>query len=72
MHISFICYNIYVVLFTWLFPYKGPESCQLFRQVSLLIIFCHYVAVLPQDRCIANRVSSIDTSALFGKHENVQ
>ncbi len=30
----FISIYIYVVLFAWLFPYKGPEICQLFRQVS--------------------------------------
>ncbi len=34
VHISFSYYNIYVVLFAWLFPYKGPEMCQVFRQVS--------------------------------------
>ncbi len=33
---------------------KGPEMCQVFRQVSFLMI-CHYVAVLPPaNRCIAD------------------
>ncbi len=55
-NISFIYYNIYVVLFAWLFPYKSPEICQLFRQVSFLMIWCHYVAVLPPaNRCIVDR-----------------
>ncbi len=30
----FISIYIYVVLFAWLFPYEGPEMCQ----VSFLII----------------------------------
>ncbi len=30
MHISFIYYTIYIVLFSWLFPYKSPEICQVF------------------------------------------
>ncbi len=55
MHISFIylyLYTNYVVLFAWLFPYEGPEMCQVFHQVSFLMI-CHYVAVLPPaNRCI--------------------
>ncbi len=51
MHISFIYLHliylfisiyIYVVLSTWLFPYKVPEICQVFRQV-------------PANRCIADR-----------------
>ncbi len=55
VHISFIYYNINVALFAWLFPYKSPEICQLFRQVSFLTI-CHYVAVLPPvNRCVADR-----------------
>ncbi len=55
VHISFIYYNIYVVLFSWLFPYKGPEI-NFFHQVSVLMIWCHYVAVLPPaNRCIADR-----------------
>ncbi len=33
-------------MFAWLFPYKSPEMCHVFRQVSFLMI-CHYVAVLP-------------------------
>ncbi len=33
----FISIYIYVVLFAWLIPYKGPEMCQLFRQVSFLM-----------------------------------
>ncbi len=53
--ISFIYYNIYVVVFTWLFTYKSPEICQVFRQVYFLIIWCHYVVVLPPaNRCIAD------------------
>ncbi len=32
----FISICIYVVLFAWLFPYKGPEMYQVFRQVSFL------------------------------------
>ncbi len=32
----FISIYIYVVLFAWLFPYKGPEICQVFRQMSFL------------------------------------
>ncbi len=52
----FISMHIYVVLFIWLFPYKGPEICQVFRQVSFLMIWCHYVAVLPPaNHCIADR-----------------
>ncbi len=40
-------------MFAWLFPYKGPEICHVFRQV--LIIWFHYVAVLPPaNRCIAD------------------
>ncbi len=78
MHISFIYYEIYVVLFAWLFTYKGPEIClEVFRQVSVLMIWCHYVAVLPPaNRCSVAAllivVSSIDTFALIGEHENAQ
>ncbi len=38
LHISFIYYTIYVVLFTWVFPYESPEIRQLFHQVSFLMI----------------------------------
>ncbi len=58
LHLSYLFISIYmyVVLFTWLFSYKGPEMCQVFRQVSFLTIWCHYVAVLPPaNRCIADR-----------------
>ncbi len=37
IYISFICLYLYtfmLVLFAWLFPYKGPEICQLFCRVS--------------------------------------
>ncbi len=36
LHLSYLFISIYmyVVLFTWLFSYKGPEMCQVFRQVS--------------------------------------
>ncbi len=35
---------------------------------TFLMIWCHYVAVLPPaNRCIADRGSSIDTSFLFGE-----
>ncbi len=40
MHIYFIYYYIYVVLFAWLLP----EMWHVFRQVSFLMIWCHYVS----------------------------
>ncbi len=73
VQISFIYYNMYVVFFTWLFLYKGPEMCDVFRQVSFLMIWCYYVAVLPPANCcIADRGLEYDTYALFGEHENPQ
>ncbi len=52
----FVSIYIYVVLFAWLFPYKGPEMCQVFRQVSLLNYMMSLLAVLPPaNRCIADR-----------------
>ncbi len=42
-------------LFACLFPYKSPELFQVFRQVTFLMIWCHYIAVLPPaNRCIAD------------------
>ncbi len=57
LHLIYLFISIYidVVLFAWLFPYKGPEMCQVFRQVSFLMIGCHYVAVFPRaNRCTAD------------------
>ncbi len=40
------CIDTNTVLFTWQFPYKGPEMCQVFHYVSVL---------LPANRCITDR-----------------
>ncbi len=67
----FISIYIYVVLLAWLFPYKGPEMCQVFCQVSFLndtMSLCWP----PANRCIANSGFGYRYMTIFGDHKNAQ